>query len=132
MPKISVVMPIYNTGEQLYKTLMSIMGQIEKDFEVLMIDDASSDALTIETEETFQRFDNRFKLYRQDKNTGAANCRNTGLTLVDSKYTIFLDSDDLFCDNMLLEMSRTLDESGADLCICNFMMLDIVNNIKIY
>ena len=130
MPKISVVMPVYNTGEQLYKTLMSLMSQQESDFEVLMIDDCSTDLLTIETEETFQRFDKRFKLYRQESNIGSAPCRNIGLKLSTGNYLIFLDSDDLFCDNMLKEMAYTLEKSEADVCVSNFMMHDVKNDLK--
>lgn len=130
MPKISIIMPVYNTGEQLYKTLMSVMGQLEKDFEVLMVDDGSDDALTLETEETFARFDSRFKLHKMEQNSGAASCRNFGIEHATGEYLIFLDSDDLFCNDLLSEMADTLDESGADICVSNFMMLDIVNNVK--
>ncbi|WP_034445598.1 glycosyltransferase family 2 protein [Butyrivibrio sp. AE2032] len=130
MPKISVVMPVHNTGPQLYKTLMSLMAQSEKNFEVLMVDDCSSDTLTIETEETFERFDPRFKLLKQAQNIGSGPARNVGLQTASGKYLIFLDSDDLFCDNMLKEMSETLDKTDADVCISNFMMLDIGSNEK--
>jgi glycosyltransferase involved in cell wall biosynthesis len=130
MPKISVIMPIYNTGQQMYKTLMSLMGQIEKDFEVLMIDDGSTDELTIEIEETFQRFDKRFRLYRNQQNMGPGPSRNKGIDIAEGEYIIFLDSDDLFCDDMLSEMIDTMDESKADICIANFMMLDVVSNVK--
>jgi glycosyltransferase involved in cell wall biosynthesis len=130
MPKISVVMPVHNTGPQLYKTLMSLMAQSEKNFEVLMVDDCSSDTLTIETEETFERFDPRFKLLKQAQNIGSGPARNAGLQAASGKYLIFLDSDDLFCENMLKEMSETLDKTDADVCISNFMMLDIGSNEK--
>ncbi|SFC94225.1 glycosyltransferase family 2 protein [Butyrivibrio sp. YAB3001] len=128
MPKISVIMPIYNTGPQLYKTLMSLLGQKEKDFEVLMIDDCSTDELTISTEQTFSRFDSRFKLFRQDHNLGAAECRNLGIQKSSGLYIIFLDSDDLFHNDLLLSMSNTLDQANADVCVCNLLMLDTSNN----
>ncbi|MCR5557395.1 MAG: glycosyltransferase [Butyrivibrio sp.] len=129
-PKISVVMPIYNTGEQLYKTLMSVLSQTEKDFEVIMVDDCSTDELTRETERTFANFDKRFKLLAQDRNMGAAHCRNIGIESAAGKYIIFFDSDDLFCNDILAEMLATIEAEDADICIGNFMMLDIVSNVK--
>ena len=130
MPKISIIMPIFNTGEQLYKTLMSVLSQKERDYEVIMVDDGSKDKLTLEIEQTFARFDSRFKLFVQESNKGPAISRNIGIQHANGKYVIFLDSDDLFCDDMLEEMASTLESSNADICISNFMMLDIVNNIK--
>jgi glycosyltransferase involved in cell wall biosynthesis len=128
-PRVSVIMPVYNTGEQLYKTLMSLMAQTEKNFEVIIIDDCSEDALTKEIEQTFCRFDARFKLISQEKNTGAANCRNSGIEYVNGQYLMFLDSDDLFVDSMLKDMADTLDEFQADVCVLNFTMYDVKNDL---
>ncbi|MCR5675548.1 MAG: glycosyltransferase [Lachnospiraceae bacterium] len=122
---ISAVMPIYNTGEQLYKTLLSLLAQTEADFELLMIDDCSTDQLTVQIEETFARFDPRFKLRRNEKNMGAAPSRNRGMKMAEGEYLICLDSDDLFAPEMMEIYSRTLEENHAQIAIGSFLMKDI-------
>ncbi|MCR5094601.1 MAG: glycosyltransferase [Lachnospiraceae bacterium] len=123
--KISVVMPVYNTGERLYKTLVSLLGQTEKDFEVLLVDDDSLDPLTIEIENTFCRFDPRFHLLKSGGNNGPAVCRNTGMKAAAGRYIIFLDSDDLFMPEMLETYADALDKNNARISIGSFIMRDV-------
>jgi glycosyltransferase involved in cell wall biosynthesis len=92
MPKVSTIIPAYNSMLYLPETLNSVLRQSFSDFEVLIIDDGSSDHLK---EWASQLTDPRVKLISQP-NQGASVARNTGITNAQGEYIAFLDADDLW------------------------------------
>ena len=107
---------------------MTILVQTEKDFELLLIDDQSTDRLTLEILRTFANFDSRINIIRTEKRSGQSGSRNLGIDNANGEYIIFLDHDDLFHNELIGKMSQTLDETDADLCITDFIMKDIVTD----
>lgn len=97
MPKVSVIIPIYNTENYIEKCLNSIVNQTLEDIEILLIDDGSSDN-SLEIAREFQNRDERVKIFTQDhKKQGAA--RNLGINNAIGEYIGFIDSDDwVDCD----------------------------------
>ncbi|MDR1943165.1 MAG: glycosyltransferase [Endomicrobium sp.] len=91
-PKISVIVPIYNTEKYLSECLDSILGQTFKDLEVICINDGSPDDSDKILEEYSKR-DSRIVIIRQ-KNMGLAEARNSGLRVASGEYIGFVDSDD--------------------------------------
>lgn len=92
MPKISVIVPMFNTETYINQCLKSIFEQSYVDFEVLIINDGSTDrseSIALE----YVRRDSRFKIYRQS-NKGAGAARNKGLEMATGEFIYFLDSDD--------------------------------------
>lgn len=89
---ISIVIPIYNVEKYLEECLLSIKNQTYEDFEVIMVDDESTDSST-DIAESFVKMDSRFTLVKQ-KNAGAAIARNTGLEMIKGEYFCMFDSDD--------------------------------------
>lgn len=92
-PKVSVIMPVFNTEQYVNEALISIVNQTLKDIEIIVINDGSTDnSLHIVTE--IAKKDNRIQVYSQ-KNQGQSVARNTGISKAKGDYIYFMDSDDL-------------------------------------
>jgi len=91
-PKISVVMPMYNSEKYLNESIKSILNQTFKDFELIIIDDGSTDN-SIKIVESYN--DKRIKLFQNEKNLGTVKTRNIGLEKSKGKYIAVMDSDDV-------------------------------------
>ncbi|UBF24885.1 glycosyltransferase [Kovacikia minuta CCNUW1] len=107
MALISVIIPAYNSMTYLPETLNSVLGQTHADFEVLIIDDGSSDHVQ---EWASKIADSRVKLIAQP-NQGASAARNTGITHAQGKYLAFLDADDLWQPNKLEKQLQCFAEN---------------------
>ena len=107
MPTISVIIPTYNRSEQLREAVNGILKQTFTDFEVLVIDDGSTD----DTPEVIKQIsDNRIK-YFYKVNGGASSARNLGLTKAQGQYIALLDDDDLWPENYLAAMIDKMEEN---------------------
>lgn len=90
---VSIIMPSYNTGEFIKKTIQSVLKQTYKDWELIIVDDCSDD----KTDEIVTKIkDERIIYLKNKKNCGAAVSRNRALRVAKGKYVAFLDSDDLW------------------------------------
>lgn len=106
MPKVSVIIPAYNSMAYLPKTVESVLNQTFADFELLIVDDGSSDR-TVEW--VSQLTDSRIKLITQ-KNQGASVARNTGIAQAQGELIAFLDNDDLWKPTKLEQQIRCLEQ----------------------
>lgn len=115
---ISIVMPVYNAEKYLNQALCSLHKQSFKDFEVICVDDGSSDnSLSIIS--SWCEKDSRFKfLTQQNKHAGVA--RNKGMEKAIGEYILFLDSDDIFHKNMLKRMYESIKDTDCDYVCCNY------------
>ncbi len=105
MPKVSVIIPTYNQSILLGDTVRSVLAQTEKDFEVLIVDDGSTD----DTGDVVHKLsDNRIR-YFYKSNGGTSSARNFGLSKAKGCYVAFLDHDDLWPENYLYVMISRLD-----------------------
>jgi len=93
-PKISVIMAVYNSEKFLGETIQSILNQTFKDFELMVINDNSTDE-SLKLIKKFQKIDKRIKLINGKVNIGPAGARNKGLKIAMGKYIAILDSDDI-------------------------------------
>ena len=120
IPLVSVVMPVFNAAKFISQTLESLLYQTMTDFEVVAVDDCSTDN-SIEVVESFrERFDGRLKLIRLPKNTGTPGLpRNVGIQFARGKYISFLDCDDLYTKTALEEMSTLAEKFQADVVHAN-------------
>lgn len=117
-PKISIIIPIYNAEHSLPKMLNSILKQTFCDFEVLLINDGSTDSSgTICNNYTSE--DKRFKVIHK-KNAGVSAARQTGLENAQGEYIIHADADDWIEPTMLEELYNKAIKENADVVICDF------------
>lgn len=115
MPKISVIVPVYNSEKILKENALFITNQTFHDYEVIFINDGSTDS-SLEILKTFQS-DNVHIISQQNK--GQANARNTGLKNARGEFICFVDIDDQINDNMLYELNKIQMETNADIVWCN-------------
>lgn len=110
MVEISIIMPLYNASRYLEEALQSVLKQTFSEFELICINDASTDN-TLDILYSFAKADNRIRILINDERMGAAYSRNRGITEARGSYIIFLDGDDIFDEDLLklsyLEMERT-------------------------
>lgn len=116
--KISIIMPVYNAASCIRRMLESIRNQTLSDFEVLMIDDGSTDDSGKILDE-YSKMDQRFKVVHK-QNGGVSAARQTGLELVQGEYVIHADSDDWVEPTMLEELYAKAQAEKADVVICDF------------
>jgi glycosyltransferase involved in cell wall biosynthesis len=129
MVSISVIVPIYNTGKYLGQCLTSILNQSFYDFELICINDGSTDN-SIDILSSFAEKDGRIKIINRDKPSGSAAVpRNIGIETACGKYVIFLDSDDWFDTSMFEKMFRCAEQNNADLVMCDNYSVLYPNNV---
>lgn len=104
MPKISIIIPVYNSTRFLPAALESVFSQNYASYEIVVVDDGSTD----ETAVCLQPYANRIR-YVYQTNAGSAAARNTGLDLARGEYIVFLDADDLLLPGKLKEQAAFLD-----------------------
>ena len=128
LPKVSVIVPVYNTEEFLCECLDSITTQTLKEIEIICINDGSTDnSLSILQE--YKQKDSRIIVLTQE-NKGAGNARNAGLNIAKGEYLSFLDSDDYFCCTMLRKAYNKAIKNNADVIVFDTKNFD--NNTKEY
>ena len=113
-PLLSIIVPVYNTIEYIDECINSILDQEFTDFELIIIDDCSSDGSSNRIDE-WSKNDNRIVPIHKNQNKGVSDSRNLGLSIAKGKYIAFVDSDDYVEKNMYNKMIDLLEKSGADI-----------------
>ena len=116
--KISVLMPIYNAGEYLYKSIGSIQAQTEQDFEIIAVNDGSTDN-TLEILEALAREDSRIKIITREEK-GYAITMNEALDNASGEFVLNVDPDDWLEPNMFEKLLAEMDEE-TDFVKCSFI-----------
>lgn len=119
--QISVVIPNYNGECFIAKTLDSVLNQTYQDFEIIVVDDCSTDA-SPEIVESYCRKDSRISLIRLAQNGGVARARNTGIIQAKGDYIALLDNDDLWTSDKLERQVRLAEK--ADIVYCSYDFID--------
>lgn len=126
-PKISIILPVYNGAAHLADTIRCLQSQSFPDFEVICVDDGSTDgsyAILQETAEADARF-----LLRRQSHSGAGAARNHGLSAARGDYVLFSDCDDLHQPDVLEKLLSCAEAAGADIAACNYAGLDAKGNV---
>ncbi|MBQ9478049.1 MAG: glycosyltransferase family 2 protein [Selenomonadaceae bacterium] len=115
-PAVSVVIPMFNAEKFIADALDSLINQTFNDYEVIVVDDCSTDRSVEVVESYMDRFGGKLKLVRSSKNSGNAGTpRNIGLSNAVGKYVYFLDSDDKLMPNAFELLYNTAEQHHADL-----------------
>lgn len=118
-PLVSVIIPAYNASEFMGETLDSVFAQTLTGYEVIVVNDGSSD--TEELEQVLQRYPANLRYIKQE-NQGAAVARNTGLCAARGEFVAFLDADDTWLPTFLEHQMELLKRSNADIVFGDAML----------
>jgi len=132
MDLVTIVTPAYNAAAYLPATIQSILSQSYPHWELLIIDDCSTDA-TVKVATTFLG-DKRIRLLRQSSNQGAISARNRGISEARGRYVAFLDSDDLWRPSKLATQIDAMKRYGAALSFTSYRVFgssDMVYGVHI-
>ena len=114
-PKISVIIPLYNAEKYIRECLISVLASKFKDYEVLVVDDCSTDDSVAEVRKLLPHFDGRLKILSTEKNSGGAGIpRNVGIKNAAGKYITFIDNDDMILPDALGNFFETAENFAAD------------------
>ena len=111
-PKISVVMATYNRAHLLPQAIRSIINQTLTDWELIIVDDASTDS-TAQVAQEFATSDSRIRYHRNQRNSGLAICRNISFELARGRYIALQDDDDISLPQRLDKQARFLDRNPS-------------------
>ena len=128
MPKISVIIPVYNVEMYLDRCIKSVVGQTYRNIEIILVDDGSSDKSGSMCEEWAEK-DSRIRVIHKE-NGGLSDARNAGLAIATGEYISFIDSDDSVSKHFLEYMLKTIIDTNSDLVECG--RTDIYDDIEIY
>lgn len=117
---LSVISPVYNGAKYLEPFLISVLQQSFPHFELIMVDDGSTDS-SIEIIKSYQKKDSRIHLIEQN-HKGAGSARNFGLSQAKGQYIIFLDCDDWFSDDFFKTMIDRIEVDQSDIAVCEFFI----------
>jgi glycosyltransferase involved in cell wall biosynthesis len=119
MPKVSVIMPSYNTAALIGEALESVFAQSYRDFEVIVINDGSPD--TPDLERVLDPYRERI-VYLKQENRRACGARNNGVTHAKGEYLAFLDSDDSWTSGYLQAQVEHLEAGSLDMIYCDCLI----------
>lgn len=123
-PEISIIVPAYNAEKTINDTIVSILNQSYKNFELIVINDGSKDK-TLDVCNKFQ--DQRIIIISQN-NCGPAKTRNVGIEKAKGKYICFVDSDDIIDSRYLELLYNSITKNNTDLSICGIIQNNGNNN----
>ncbi|MBT3393401.1 MAG: glycosyltransferase [Elusimicrobiaceae bacterium] len=120
MPKVSVIVPVYNAEKHLKQTVDCILAQTLKDIEIVLIDDGSTDNSWGIIRNYQSKHKNIIALKQENKGTGAT--RAKGVSLANGKFVGFVDNDDFLDPTMYEKLYNSAVKNNADMAMCNFYM----------
>ena len=118
---ISVIFPIYNVEQQLRRSIESILDQTYEDFELILVNDGSTDS-SLSICQKYEKTDSRIKVINQ-KNQGVSAARNTGIDNACGEWIAFVDPDDYVHPTYLERLYNVALQTGADISVCNYRIV---------
>ena len=134
-PALTVVIPAYNCADYIEETLNSVLKQTFADFEVIVVDDASTDN-SLQLLHQLALADSRLRILSLATNSGQAVCRNRAVTEARGRYIAFLDADDVWLPQKLERQLEFLAARKLPFCFCGYGTIDersdtIIGDLKI-
>ena len=130
-PKLSIIVPVYNTEKYLKECLDSLINQTFKDIEIIIVNDCSpdnSESIILE----YQAKDPRIKYIKHEKNLSQGGARNTALANATGEWVSFIDSDDYLDLTTYTKMLSLIDDNQADLGIFSIINFDDITKVESY
>ncbi|MGJ8715871.1 MAG: glycosyltransferase family 2 protein [Maribacter stanieri] len=127
MNLVSIITPVYNSEKYLADNISSVLAQTYKNWELILVDDCSSDTSEIICK-SFEKNDSRIKYYRLAKNSGAGIARNKAIEVANGKFIAFLDSDDTWYPKKLEKQLNFMKENDYHFTFTDYNMVDEAGN----
>ena len=130
MPKVSVIIPVYNAEKFISETIESVIAQTYQDWEIIAVDDGSTDKTLEILKEHEKKLSKKLRVITQ-KNSGVSIARNTGVAAANGEYIAFLDHDDLWMPRKLEKQVKLLDSNRTlGLVYSDSYQIDGAGNLK--
>ncbi|MCA0396393.1 MAG: glycosyltransferase [Bacteroidetes bacterium] len=129
MPKLSIIIPIYNKARYLADCIASVLAQTYTDFELILVNDGSKDA-SGEICDKYAASDGRINVYHKP-NGGVSSARNAGIDMSSGEYLGFVDADDVLAGNMYEVLIKNLENFEADISICGVKRVSAANELHL-
>ena len=124
-PVVSIITPVYNVEKFIRETMESVRIQTYEDWELLLIEDGSTDGTPEVIREYLEETgESRIRLIRQEKNGGAARARNRGVKEARGRYLAYVDADDLWAPEKLEHQLRFMEEKNAAFSFTGYEFAD--------
>ncbi|MFY0712105.1 glycosyltransferase family 2 protein [Seonamhaeicola sp. NFXS20] len=121
--KVSIITPTYNSERFIELTITSILNQTYTNWELILIDDASTDK-TVKIINQFVKSNSQIYLLQNSKNRGAAISRNKGIEAAKGDFIAFLDADDLWEPNKLKKQLKFMQQHNCDVCFSSYNLIN--------
>lgn len=119
MPKVSVIVPIYNVENYIEKCLETLVNQTLEDIEIILVNDGSKDNSEVIVKRFLKNYPEKI-VYLEKENGGLSDARNYGIPYAKGEYVAFLDSDDYVEKDMYEKMYTLAKKENSDMVQCNF------------
>ena len=123
MPKVSIIVPVYNVENYLRRCVDSILNQTFSDFELILVDDGSPDNCGVVCDE-YEKKDKRIKVIHKE-NGGLSDARNAGIDIARGEYLGFVDSDDWIHPQMFEILYNGIVENNVKMSVCGYEETDV-------
>jgi glycosyltransferase involved in cell wall biosynthesis len=120
---VSIVTPLYNTRDHISDTIKSVLSQTYTNWELLIIDDCSTDG-SYELAKEFEKQENRVKIHKLPQHSGPAIARNKGIEMAKGEYIAFLDSDDIWLSEKLEKQIQFMKDNNYILSYSYYDLVD--------
>lgn len=117
--KVSIIIPIFNCGKYLDKSIPQVLEQTHKDLELILINDGSTDN-SLELCEKFAKLDSRVQVVNKPKSEGAGPARNDGIDKANGEYLMFIDADDQIENNMVERLLDAVVSNNCQVAACGY------------
>lgn len=125
--KVSIITPSWNSEKYIEKTIESVQNQTYSNWEMIIVDDCSTDK-TVEIVEEISKIDSRIKLLRQSTNAGAAKARNRSLSESSGRYVAYLDADDIWKPTKLEKQIDFMKAQNCGFSCASYEVIDDEGN----
>jgi len=116
MKKISIIVPVYNAERTISKCIESILQNSHADYEIILINDGSSDNSWAVMEKYGEKYPDQIRIFNQE-NQGVARTRNSGIKYAESKYIMFVDCDDYVDNDYVEKFAKEIETKNLDVVI---------------
>lgn len=117
-PKVSIIVPVYNTEQYIAECIQSILQQSLKEIELILVNDCSTDR-SLEILKSYEQEDSRVTVIDLPENVGVGDARNKGIDISSGEFVAFVDSDDLVKVDMFEKLYQQAKKDQADLVLCD-------------